>query len=153
MKPASITWLRSRSNPRAAAIVFGLGEMIFPAFPPPESASSSAVLEIPILLPTDKAIGATISTATGINTPTAVIIIVASASARMALLPPNFFTIAWAIVSAAPDSIITPANTPAASTRRTVPMTLCVPLTSTLTVCSRLAPPISAPAIAPRNKE
>ncbi|MNN83496.1 hypothetical protein D3C81_2005410 [compost metagenome] len=103
------------------------------------------------MFPTDNAIGATINTATGINTPTAVIIIVARARARIALPPPNFLTMAWAIVSAAPDSIITPASTPAASTRRTVPITLCVPLTRTLTVCSKLAPPMMAPTIAPKN--
>ncbi|MNC65130.1 hypothetical protein D3C75_1153940 [compost metagenome] len=67
---------------------------MFPALPPPDSASSRAVLEMPILLPTDSAIGATINTATGMKTPTAVIIIVARARARMALLPPNFLTIA-----------------------------------------------------------
>ncbi|MNW18328.1 hypothetical protein D3C71_2178470 [compost metagenome] len=55
------------------------------------------------------------------NTPTAVITIVANASDSIAFVPPSLSTITFAIVPADPDSIITPAKTPAAIIRITVP--------------------------------
>ncbi|MNJ41337.1 hypothetical protein D3C77_362570 [compost metagenome] len=148
--PPIITWLTSRLNPPAAAIVFGFGEIMLPALPPPDNATSSATLEYPILLPTDSAIGATINTATGMKTPTAVIIIVAKASDSIALVPPSLSTINLAMVSAAPDSIITPAKTPAAIIRITVPCTLWVPVIKIFMTSAKLAPPINPPIIAPK---
>lgn len=127
--------------------------MILPALPPPDRATNNANLEIFMRLPTSRAIGATIKTATGINTPTAVMIIVASASDKIAHFSPNLVTIALAMAFAAPDSIMTPAKTPAASTLTTVPITLCVPATTILTVWLRLEPPIMAPKIVPSNNE
>ncbi|MNC78303.1 hypothetical protein D3C75_1304780 [compost metagenome] len=62
-----------------------------------------------------------------INTPTAVMIIVAKAMEKSAIRSPSFLTMVSAMRSAAPDSIRIPASTPAASTRTTAPMTLFVP--------------------------
>ena len=126
---------------------------MLPALPPPDKATNKDNFEICILRPTSRAIGATIKTATGIKTPTAVITIVARANAKIANRSPNLLTIVRARVSAAPESIITPANIPAANTRRTVPITLCSPLTKILIVPSKPAPPITAPTIAPSNNE
>ena len=153
IKPAIITSLRGKSKPFAAAIVFGLGEIILPALPPPDKAINNDNLLIPVLFPTDRAIGATINTATGMNTPTAVITIVDNAKDKIAFFSPSFCTMALAIDSAAPDSIITPANMPAAKTRIAVPIILCVPFNRTATVSDREAPPIRQPTIAPKNKE
>ncbi|MNP62077.1 hypothetical protein D3C76_1573220 [compost metagenome] len=124
---------------------------MLPALPPPTSASSKAVLEMPIFLPTDKAIGATIMIATVMNTPTAVIIIVASAIDNNAFFSPSLSTMVSAIRSAAPDSINTPASTPAASTRTTAPITLFVPSMIYCTVSAMDAPPNIPPAIAPKK--
>ena len=151
IKSAIIKWLISNPNPFAAAIVFGLGEIKFPAFPPPESATSNANFEIPIRWPISNAIGATIKIATGIKTPTAVIIITAKVMANIAKCSPSLFTTVRANVSAAPDSIITPARRPAAITRTTVPITDCVPVITNDVVCTKLAPPINAPTTAPIN--
>ena len=63
------------------------------------------------------AIGATVMTATSINTPTAVSTIVANASANSARVSPNLRTNVSAIVFAPPDSIRTPASTPVARMR------------------------------------
>ena len=134
-------------------MVLGFGEIMFPALPPPDRATSNDSLEKPIRLPTSKAMGATISTATGINTPTAVITIEATAKASRAQRSPKVLTIARANVSAAPDSIITPASIPAASTRSTVPMTLWDPLIRISMVWTRLAPPSRAPITAPSSSE
>ena len=134
-------------------MVLAFGEIMLPALPPPDSATSSANLEIWLRSPTSSAIGATIKTATGINTPTAVIIIVAKDNAKIAIRSPKRSTIVRAIVLAAPESIMTPAKTPAAKTLTTVPITLWEPFTKMFTVCIKLAPPISDPKIAPINKE
>ena len=153
IKSAIMTWLNSSPKPLAAAIVLALGEMMFPALPPPDKATKRASLEICIRRPTSRAIGATIKTATGMKTPTAVMTIVARASDKIAIRSPSLSTIVRAKVSAAPDSIITPASIPAASTRSTVPMTLCSPLTRMSMVPVRLAPPSKAPIIAPSIRE
>ena len=146
-----ITWEGCTPNPEAAAMVFGLGDMMLPALPPPDKATNSASLEMPNRLPTSMAIGATISTATGMNTPTAQIIIVANASEKIARLSPNLETMVLAMRLAAPDSIITPARMPAASTRTMVPITLWPPATTTLTVWVSDAPPTRHPTMAPSN--
>ena len=62
--------------------MLGLGEMMLPHFPPPIIAIRSNDFDIPSLFPSDKAIGATVITATSINTPAAQSSIVANASAR-----------------------------------------------------------------------
>lgn len=149
MKLETITAEGWMSKPEAAAMVLGFGEMMLPALPPPESATSSANLDTCIFEPTSMAMGATISTATGMNTPTAQMTIVASANAKIASFSPKVTTMVWAMRLAAPDSIITPANTPAASTRTTVPITLCVPETTMSTVCDSVAPPMTHPTTAP----
>ncbi|RYQ48234.1 hypothetical protein PG1629B_1161 [Bifidobacterium pseudolongum subsp. pseudolongum] len=71
---------RSTWKPDAAAIAFGFGEMMLPALPPPDNAVSNASFEICSFDPISIASGATMSTATGVNTPILQMSIVASAS-------------------------------------------------------------------------
>ena len=73
--------------------MFGLGDIILPAFPPPIIAKSITVDEYPNFLAIASAIGATVITATSTKTPTAVNIIVDRASANNALFSPNVFII------------------------------------------------------------
>src|SRR5690625_1928235 len=101
--PAAITDVSGTLNASAAAIEFGFGDIIFPAFPPPIIASKIAVLERPARLPIAKAIGATVITATSMNTPTVVKIMVAIANAKSAFFSPIALIIDSAIVEAAPD--------------------------------------------------
>ena len=79
---ANITEGKSAPKFSAAIIVLGLGEIIFPLFPPPIITSSSCGVGIPNLRPIDNATGATVITATSIKTPTAHNNIVANAKAK-----------------------------------------------------------------------
>ncbi|MNV89350.1 hypothetical protein D3C71_1836340 [compost metagenome] len=97
----------------------------------------------------ERAIGATVITATSINTPTAVRISVATASANSARVSPTLRTMVSAMVCAAPDSINTPASTPAAKMRITALVMPCAPVIISVTVCTRSAPPHNPPASAP----
>ena len=117
--PAIITDVKGRWNVSAAAIALGLGDIKFPAFPPPIIAKRMAGFDKSVRRASAKAIGETVITATSINTPTAVKINVANANANNALVSPNLFVMVSAMVLAAPDSISTPANTPAARIRMT----------------------------------
>ena len=56
----------------AAAIALGLGDIKFPAFPPPIIAKRMAGFDKSVRRASAKAIGETVITATSINTPTAV---------------------------------------------------------------------------------
>ncbi|SIC15483.1 Uncharacterised protein [Mycobacteroides abscessus subsp. abscessus] len=153
MIPAAIMLVSGILNASDAAMAFGFGDIILPAFPPPIMASNIAVLLIPALCAMASAIGATVMTATSTNTPTAVKIIVAAANASNALVSPSFFTIVSAMTDAAPDSISTPARTPAAKIRRTAGMMPLAPSIIKVTVSVILTPPtrppIKAPAIMP----
>ena len=73
----------------AADIVFGLGDIMLPAFPPPIIVKSITIGEYPNFLAIASAIGATVITATSTKTPTAVNIIVDKANANNALFSPN----------------------------------------------------------------
>ncbi len=77
----------------AAAMVLGFGDIIFPALPPPIIAKSITIGEYPNFFAIARAIGATVITATSINTPTAVSIMVDNAMANSALFSPKLFTI------------------------------------------------------------
>ena len=79
---AAITDERGASKFSAAMIVLGLGEMMLPHLPPPTIASNIGNLATPIRSAMMIAIGATVITATSINTPTAVSNIVERASAK-----------------------------------------------------------------------
>ena len=79
---ANITEERGAPKFSAAIIVLGLGEIIFPHFPPPTIASNIPNLLIPNRCEIIIAMGATVITATSINTPTAVNNIVERANAR-----------------------------------------------------------------------
>ena len=117
--PASITEVSGTSKASAAAMAFGFGDITLPALPPPTIAKSIAVLEMQARWAIAKAMGETVITATSTNTPTEVKMRVARASASSARVSPTFLTIVSAIEVAAPDSISTPANTPAARIRST----------------------------------
>jgi len=94
---SSMTAVRSTLNASDTAIVFGLGEMMLPALPPPIMARSTPLFERPASSPIARAIGATVITEISINTPTAQMIIVAIAIAATARLLPSLSTIVWAI--------------------------------------------------------
>lgn len=144
MTDVSGTW-----NESEAAMALGFGDMTLPALPPPIIASKMASFDSPARLAIESAIGATVITATSIKTPTAVRIIVAMAKASRARLSPTFFTTVSAIVFAAPDSISTPASTPAARMRSTALVMPCAPVTISVTVWTRSAPPTRPPTSAP----
>lgn len=95
--PAAITLVKGSSKASEAAIVLGLGEMMFPAFPPPIIAKRMAGLDSLARKAIASAIGATVITATSINTPTAVKTKVASAKAIRDLDSPTRVTIVSAI--------------------------------------------------------
>ena len=130
-------------------IVLGLGEMIFPHFPPPTMAISNTDGEMPSRLPMDRAMGATVITATSINTPTAHNNIVASANAKNTRLSPNVRMMAFESVAAAPVLISTPDKTPAVRMRITAGVTSLTPSVITLTVSINGSPPNNPPTIAP----
>ena len=151
MIPAAITEVSGRWKASEAAIAFGFGDIKFPALPPPIIASKIAGFDKLPRFANANAIGETVITATSTNTPTAVKIIVESTKASNARVSPNFFTMVSAMVLAAPDSINTPANTPAAKIRITAVVIPCAPPIIKLTVCDRSAPPIKPPTNAPIN--
>ncbi|MNH19152.1 hypothetical protein D3C79_788780 [compost metagenome] len=88
-------------------------------------------------------------TATSTKTPTAVRIRVARARASRARVSPSLRTMVSAMVVAAPDSIKTPASTPAARIRITAVVIPWAPPIIRATVWVRSAPPIRPPARAP----
>src|SRR5699024_8238641 len=61
--PAAITVVKGNSKASATDIVFGLGEIIFPALPPPIIANKIVGLDKPAFAPIANAIGATVITA------------------------------------------------------------------------------------------
>ena len=111
--PAAITEVKGKLKASDAAIALGFGDIIFPDFPPPIIAIKTAVLDRFVLLAIAIAIGATVITATSINTPTIVKIIAEITIAITAFVSPSLLTIVSAIFFAAPVSIKTPAKTPA----------------------------------------
>src|SRR5699024_848875 len=117
--PAAITVVKGNSKASATDIVFGLGEIIFPALPPPIIANKIVGLDKPAFAPIANAIGATVITATSINTPTAVRTQVAIIKATIELDLPILSTIVSAIFEAAPDPINIPAKTPAVNILKT----------------------------------
>ena len=84
--------------------------------------------------------------------PTPVRTIVDNAKAKIAKRSLKWPTIFDAITLAAPDSIITPASTPAAITRIMVPMTPELPFTIASVVWDKFIPPTKQPTIAPKIK-
>ena len=113
IRPANIIDVKGILNASEAAIALGLGDIIFPAFPPPIIAMRMEVFEILIFFASASAIGATVMTAISINTPTAVSIHAEITKANSAFDSPRVLTIVSAILLAAPVSIRTPANIPA----------------------------------------
>ena len=148
----AIKAVKSNWNASEAAIVFGFGEIIFPAFPPPIIANKIPAFDKFAFFAIAIAIGATVITAISINTPTAQIIIVAIAIAATALFSPNFFTIVSAIVSAEPVLIKAPAKIPEVIILNTGDIIPCAPVTIALTEPANPAPPITPPTKAPKIK-
>jgi hypothetical protein len=91
--------------------------MTLPALLPPTIANKIAIFDKLARCAMANAMGATVITATSTKTPTAVSIIVAIASANKARVSPTFLIMVSAIDVAVPDSISTPAKTPAARIR------------------------------------
>ena len=147
-----MTAVRSCEKASDTAMVLGLGEMMFPAFPPPIMATRMPLLERPALLPIASAIGATVITEMSMNTPTAQMIIVAIAIAATALFSPSFSTIVSAIFSADPVLIRAPAKIPLVRILKTEDIIDPAPLTIVLTVFTRPPPPMRPPISAPRIK-
>ena len=133
-------------------MVLGFGEIIFPALPPPIIASKIEGLLKSAFFAIAIAIGATVITEISINTPTAQIIIVATATETKAYLCPNFCTITSAIFSAEPVLIRAPAKIPDVSIRSTEDIILWAPATMVSTVVTRPPPPTNPPIKAPRIK-
>ena len=132
-------------------MALGLGDIKFPAFPPPIIANKTADFDKLVRRANASAIGETVITATSINTPTAVKISVAKAKANNALASPSLCVIVSAIVLAAPDSMSTPASTPAAKIRITAVVIPWAPPIIKFTVSDKSAPPTSPPIKAPVN--
>ena len=141
--------VRSTPNASDAAIVFGFGEMILPALPPPIIARSIPLLDNPALLPMAIAIGATVITDISTKTPTAHIIIVAMDMAATALFCPSLFTMVSAIFSADPVLISAPARIPEVKIRRMDDIIPCAPETIVFTVSTNPPPPMIPPNNAP----
>ena len=141
-----------RSTPKAslAAMVFGLGEMMLPALPPPIMASRTPGFESPALLPMARAIGVTVMTEMSMNTPTAQMIIVAIEIAATARFSPSLLTMVSAIFSAAPVLISAPARMPLVRMRSTLLIIEPAPETMVETVPARPPPPTRPPISAPR---
>ena len=140
------------SNASETAIVFGFGEMILPALPPPIIATRIPLLESPARLPMARAIGATVMTEMSTNTPTAQMIIVATEMAATALCSPSFSTMVSAIFSADPVLMRAPARIPLVRILRTDDIMDPAPLTMVLTVVSRPPPPMRPPISAPKMR-
>ena len=146
----NMTAVRSWENASDTAMVLGLGEIIFPALPPPIMATRMPLLDRPALLPIARAMGATVMTEISINTPTAQMIMVAMAMAATALFSPSFSTMVSAIFSADPVLIRAPARIPLVRIRRTDDIMEPAPLTIVFTVLASPPPPIRPPISAPR---
>ena len=145
-----ITAVRSSLKASVTAMVFGFGETMLPALPPPIIASRMPLFERPARSPIARAIGATVMTAMSMNTPTAQIIMVATASAAMARFSPIVSTMVSAIFCAAPVLISAPARIPLVRIRSTEDIMEPAPLTIVETVPARPPPPINPPIKAPR---
>ena len=144
--------VRSTPNASDAAIVFGLGEMMLPALPPPIMASSTPGFERLVFLPMLSAMGATVMTEISIKTPTAQMIMVAMEIAATARFSPSFVTMVSAIFSAEPVLIRAPARMPLVRMRSTDDIMEPAPLTIVETVPSSPPPPIRPPTSAPRMR-
>ena len=149
---ADITDDSGASKFSAAIIVLGLGEMMLPHLPPPTIASNNGNFEIPILSAMIMAIGATVITATSINTPTPVSNIVESANAKKMCREPSLLIIVCEIEAAAPVLIRTPESTPAAIIRIIAGVISFTPEIIFDTVLSRPRPPIKPPITAPKSR-
>ena len=126
--------------------------MIFPHFPPPIIATNNTEGDNPNRLPMERATGATVITATSINTPTAQSNMVAKAKAPNTRFSPNEEMIALDKVAAAPVLIRTPDNTPAVRIRIMAGVTSFTPSVIIFTVSTRGNPPNKPPTIAPAIK-
>ena len=146
----AMTDVRGCSKASETAIVLGLGEMMFPALPPPIMATRIPLLERPARFPIARAIGATVMTEMSTKTPTAQMIMVATAIAATARFSPSFSTMVSAIFSADPVLIRAPARIPLVRILRTEDIMEPAPLTMVLTVVSRPPPPIRPPIRAPK---
>ena len=147
--PASIKLVNGTWRASAAAIVFGLGETKFPAFTPPIIANKIHNLEKLVFLPICKPIGATVRAATSPKTPIPVSIKVDIVKATSDFLSPNILTIVSAIFPAAPDSISTPASTPAVIIRSKAELIPLAPFIIILTVSNIFNPLVIPPKRAP----
>ncbi len=148
---AAISAVKSTLNASAAAMVLGLGEMIFPAFPPPTIANSNAETGREVFLPTASATGATVITAMSMNTPTAPTIIVASAMAASANRAPSRATTVSAILTALPVWTNAPTRTPDARIRSTLGIIPFVPSIIAVTVSTSPPPPSRPPTSDPKT--
>ena len=140
---------RSALKFSAAMMVFGLGDTILPHFPPPIMAISSTDGDSPRRFPMDKAMGATVITATSIKTPTVHSNIAARAKAANTRFSPSVLMMALEIVVAAPVLISMPDSTPAVRMRIMAGVTSLTPSVITLTVSASDSPPNNPPTIAP----
>lgn len=145
--------VRLTLKPSERAIVFGFGEMMFPALPPPIIASRTPLLESPARSPIARAIGATVITEMSTKTPTAQITIVAIEIAATARRSPSLSTIVSAIFCAEPVSIRAPARIPLVKILSTEDIMLPAPLIIVFTVLMSPPPPISPPISAPKISE
>ena len=132
------------------AIVLGFGEIILPAFPPPIMANKTDGLLYPAFSAIAMAMGATVITEISTKTPTAQMIMVATATDTRAKRCPSFLTITSAIFSAAPVLMRAPAKIPEVRMRSTDDIILCAPDTMVPTVPVRPPPPTIPPMRAPR---
>ena len=146
---ANITDDKSALKFPAAIIVFGLGDMIFPHLPPPIIAISNTDGDRFRRLPIERATGATVITATSMNTPTVQSNIVASANAINTRFSPILFIIALEMTVVAPVCINMPDKTPAVRIRNTAGVTSFTPSVITVTVSFKDSPPNNPPTIAP----
>ena len=150
---ASITLDNFTLKLLAAAKVFGFGEIIFPAFPPPNAAKSIANFEYPNLWPIDIPIGPTVSTTTSKSTPTLASTIDDNTIPNIAFFIPRIFIISSEILSTAPVFINVAAKKPDVITLRIAGAILWAPLAIYSTVSTKLVPPTNPPTNAPKTKQ
>ena len=148
-----MTEVRGCSKASDTAMVLGLGETMLPALPPPIMASSTPLLDRPAFSPMARAMGATVMTEMSINTPTAQMIMVATAMAVTARFCPSLSTMVSAIFWAEPVLMSAPARMPLVRMRRTEDIMEPAPLTMVLTVAARPPPPMRPPTSAPRIRQ
>ena len=151
MMPAIMTLVSGTPKESETAMALGLGDIMFPAFPPPIMARRIVVLEIFSFLAISMAMGATVMTEMSINTPTMVRSMVAREIASRAFFAPSLSMMVYAIDAAAPDLIKIPAMIPAA---RILKMAVIIPAAPPFIrpmVSTIDAPPMSPPRMAPIN--